>query len=38
VGTWVEVALEVANDGLARFRLERAQGTVHRDMIFNVVP
>lgn len=37
MGTWVEMELQVGDDGLARFRLGRLQGNVHRDMIFSVV-
>ena len=37
MGTWVEMELQVGDDGLARFRIGRLQGNVHRDMIFSVV-
>ena len=37
MGTWVEIELQVGDDGLARFRLGRPLGNVHRDMIFSVV-
>ena len=37
MGTWVEMELQVGEDGLARFRLGRPLGNVHRDMIFSVV-
>ena len=37
MGDWVEMALQVGDDGVARFRLGRLQGNVHRDMIFSVV-
>ncbi|MEE8117175.1 MAG: hypothetical protein V3T28_08715 [Gemmatimonadales bacterium] len=37
MGTWAELELEIGDDGLARFQLGRAQGNVHRDMVFTVV-
>ncbi len=37
MGDWVEMTLQVGDDGVARFRLGRLQGNVHRDMIFSVV-
>lgn len=37
MGTSAEMPLEVGADGLARFRLGRTQGNVHRDMVFSVV-
>ena len=37
MGDWVEMELQVADDGLARFRLGRPLGNVHRDAIFSVV-
>ena len=36
MGAWAELELEIDDDGLARFRLGRAQGNVHRDMVFTV--
>ena len=36
MGTWAELDLPVGDDGLARFVLGRAQGNVHRDMVFTV--
>ena len=37
MGDWVKMELQVADDGLARFRLGRPLGNVHRDAIFSVV-
>jgi hypothetical protein len=37
MGEWVEMEMQVAADGLARFRLGRPFGNVHRDAIFSVV-
>lgn len=37
MGTWVDFQVEVAPDGMARFRVGRLQGAVHRDMVFQVV-
>ena len=37
MGASSEMALEVGDDGLARFQLGRSQGNVHRDMVFRVV-
>ncbi|MDA1184575.1 MAG: hypothetical protein O2930_08025 [Acidobacteria bacterium] len=37
MGDWVEMEMRVADDGLARFRLGRPLGNVHRDTIFSVV-
>ena len=36
MGEWVETRLPVGTDGLARFRIGRTQGAVHRDMIFRL--
>jgi len=36
MGEWVEWEIPVADDGLARFRLGRLQGNVHRDMVFRI--
>jgi hypothetical protein len=36
IGTWSEMPLVVGADGLARFRIGRSTGNVHRDMIFTV--
>jgi Mg-chelatase subunit ChlD len=37
MGTWVDFPVEVGADGVARFRIGRPQGAVHRDMVFSVV-
>jgi hypothetical protein len=37
MGASAEMALEVGDDGFARFQLGRSQGNVHRDMVFSVV-
>ncbi|NQW03597.1 MAG: VWA domain-containing protein [Acidobacteria bacterium] len=37
MGTWSEFPVSVEDDGLARFRIGRPQGAVHRDMVFQVV-
>ncbi len=37
MGAWEEMELPVGDDGLARFRLGRPLGNVHRDAIFSVV-
>ncbi len=36
MGTWEETQIPVGNDGFARFRIGRTQGTVNRDMIFRL--
>lgn len=37
MGAWAGFTVPVGPDGLARFRIGRSQGAVHRDMIFEVV-
>ena len=36
MGEWVEWEMPVPEDGLARFRIGRSQGNVHRDMVFRI--
>jgi len=36
MGEWVEWEIPVPDDGLARFRIGRSQGNVHRDMVFRI--
>jgi Ca-activated chloride channel family protein len=36
MGNWVEWQIDIGDDGLARFRIGRLQGNVHRDMVFRV--
>ncbi len=36
MGEWVEWEIPVPADGLARFRIGRLQGNVHRDMVFRI--
>ncbi len=36
MGDWREMEMTVQEDGWARFRIGRAQGNVHRDMVFRV--
>lgn len=36
MGEWVDWEMPVGDDGLARFRIGRLQGNVHRDMVFRI--
>jgi hypothetical protein len=36
MGTWASMTVQVEADGFARFRIERLQGAIHRDMIFQI--
>jgi len=36
MGEWVEWEIQVPDAGLARFRIGRTQGNVHRDMVFRI--
>ena len=36
MGDWREIEMTVQEDGWARFRIGRAQGNVHCDMVFSV--
>ena len=36
MGTWVEMPIQMGSDGVARFRIGRPLGAVHRDMVFSI--
>lgn len=37
MGSWHHLVVDVGADGLARFRIGRPQGNIHRDMLFHIV-